>query len=451
MNWKLVLPLTTLIALAGIAFGQTVATVRVTPENSDIQFRGTRALAAAILDAAGTPLEGRAVTWQSSDPAIATINAGGVVTGVLPGTVTITATSETVQGTARVRVVTSDLTQIVESVRQAFNVPALGGAIVSRRGTVAIGVVGVRRWGTTPPVTLADKWHLGSNAKTMTAFLAAMTVKAGRMGWMDLVTARYPELAAVARPEFATLNLADLATMRSGITGNPNFTPTGTLARQRLAVDRWAIGHPPIEPRGTYYYSNVAYQILGEIIGRAWTTGYEEAMRTQLWAPLGITSAGFGPTTAAGMTDQPIGHFPDGGSWTVCEACDNSWATGSGRIHISLPDWARLMQEILRADAGQSTLLTQNEARLLTTGATRISASQAYGYGWTTFTNVAQRIVTHDGSNNRNRSRSTLYLDSGVGFLVTTNAGNPAADGGVPNSALNALVTRLQAYWQTGR
>jgi CubicO group peptidase (beta-lactamase class C family) len=429
-----------------------VATVRITPDSSDVVFRATRTLTAATLAEGGAAVTGHTITWQSSNTAVATVNGSGVVTGVLPGTVTITATSEGVNGTARVRVVAADLSAIIESIRTQYNLPAMGATIVTRDGgVIAIGASGVRRWGDPTPVTVDDKWHLGSDTKAMTAFLAAMTIKAGKLSWGDLMTARYAELAPLVRPEYANLDLRGLATMQSGLVGNPDFTPTGSLAQQRHDVDTWAVQQPPAAPPGTYYYSNIAYQILGEITGRAWGSGYEQAMRDQLWAPLGITTGGFGPTTEAGNTDQPIGHFPNGSGWTVCEACDNSWATGSGKIHMSLRDWSAFIREIMLADAGKSTLLSQSEVRTLTTATTPASDGLSYAYGWLVYTNTGQRIVTHDGTNNRNRARALVYLDAGVAFLLTTNAGDPAEDGGAPNTGMNALVARLQTFWQTGQ
>jgi acid phosphatase len=44
------------------------------------------------------------VTWSSSNPSIATVDAGGTVTGVAIGTATITATAETISGSASVTV-----------------------------------------------------------------------------------------------------------------------------------------------------------------------------------------------------------------------------------------------------------------------------------------------------------------------------------------------------------
>jgi CubicO group peptidase (beta-lactamase class C family) len=441
-------------AAATIVVSQpAVALVSIGPDSADVAIRGTRQLAATTRDASGAALSGRAVTWATSNSAVATVNATGLVSALTAGTVTITATSEGRSGTARVRVVAADLAAIVDSIRQAYNLPALGGAIVTRaNGVLAIGVAGTRRYGVNLPVTINDKWHIGSNSKRFTGLLAGLAVKSGRMSWSDLLLSRYPELSAIARPEFRNTTLLDLAGMRSDIVGNPDFTPTGTDAQMRNQVDTWAIRQPPAAALGTYYYSNVSFQMLAEVAARAFGQTTIQALQDRVFAPIGITTAGFGPTTVAGGTDQPSGHTPSGSGWVVCEACDNNWALGSGKIHMSLGDFAKFALEELRADAGQSTLLTQAEARALTTSITPTSPPWGYGYGWEVFVNQPQRIVTHDGTNNRNRSRALVYLDAGVAFMLVTNAGDGVSpDGGVPAHAFDTLVTRLQSYYQTGR
>jgi uncharacterized protein YjdB len=55
----------------------------------------------------GTLLTGRAVSWSSSNAAVATVDGSGTVTGVADGTATITATSEGQAGTATVNVKTA--------------------------------------------------------------------------------------------------------------------------------------------------------------------------------------------------------------------------------------------------------------------------------------------------------------------------------------------------------
>lgn len=54
---------------------------------------------------AGAALSGRAVTWTSSNPALATVTDAGVITGVAPGLVSITATSDGRSGSAALTVV----------------------------------------------------------------------------------------------------------------------------------------------------------------------------------------------------------------------------------------------------------------------------------------------------------------------------------------------------------
>src|SRR5947209_8417761 len=82
-----------------------VATVAVAPPTASIVVGATVQLSATPQDAAGNPLTGRTVTWQTSDGTIATVDATGLVTGkALGGPVTITATSEGKAGTAAVTV-----------------------------------------------------------------------------------------------------------------------------------------------------------------------------------------------------------------------------------------------------------------------------------------------------------------------------------------------------------
>ncbi|HEU0297886.1 MAG TPA: PQQ-binding-like beta-propeller repeat protein [Longimicrobium sp.] len=64
----------------------------------------TRPLTAAPLDARGDTLRGRTITWSTSDPSRATVDAAGNVTGHGAGTATITATVDGVQGAATVTV-----------------------------------------------------------------------------------------------------------------------------------------------------------------------------------------------------------------------------------------------------------------------------------------------------------------------------------------------------------
>src|SRR5437763_1492493 len=81
-----------------------VASVDVTPPTATVQAGQTVQLTATPRDANGAALSGRAVTWSSSNTSVATVSSAGLVSGVTPGSATITATSEGKSGTASVTV-----------------------------------------------------------------------------------------------------------------------------------------------------------------------------------------------------------------------------------------------------------------------------------------------------------------------------------------------------------
>lgn len=81
-----------------------VASITLTPATATLTPGGAITLGAALFDAAHNALTGRTVTWTSSAPGIATVNASGTVTAVATGTATITAASEGVTATAQITV-----------------------------------------------------------------------------------------------------------------------------------------------------------------------------------------------------------------------------------------------------------------------------------------------------------------------------------------------------------
>ena len=85
-----------------------VASVEVTPSEAPILVGDSEQLTAVTTDAEGNVLTGRAVTWQSSNPSVASVDVSGLVTGVSRGgPVTITATSEGQSGTAQITVLST--------------------------------------------------------------------------------------------------------------------------------------------------------------------------------------------------------------------------------------------------------------------------------------------------------------------------------------------------------
>ncbi len=82
-----------------------VARVAITPATSTLDVGATAQLTAVAYDASGAVVQGKAIAWSSSASTVASITSTGLLTGVTPGTATITATADGRRGTADVTVI----------------------------------------------------------------------------------------------------------------------------------------------------------------------------------------------------------------------------------------------------------------------------------------------------------------------------------------------------------
>ena len=81
-----------------------VEVVIVSPAADQLLVGDSQQLFALVKDGAGRPLTGRDVSWASLNPETASVSPAGVVSGRLPGTAQIVATSESRSGTATISV-----------------------------------------------------------------------------------------------------------------------------------------------------------------------------------------------------------------------------------------------------------------------------------------------------------------------------------------------------------
>ena len=81
-----------------------VGSVTITPSTATVNVAFTTQLTATVRDVNGATVSGASVTWSTDSPLIATVSQTGVVTGLSPGTATITATSGGKSGTATITV-----------------------------------------------------------------------------------------------------------------------------------------------------------------------------------------------------------------------------------------------------------------------------------------------------------------------------------------------------------
>ncbi|MEM7615161.1 MAG: serine hydrolase domain-containing protein, partial [Pseudomonadota bacterium] len=210
-----------------------------------------------------------------------------------------------------------------------------------------LAVTGVRRRGDPAPVTEADLWHLGSITKSMTALLVARLVAAGEVSWDDsigtVLGAQIPDL----HPGYAPVTYMDLLQHRAGLVANVPLAVTRSLVglerdvmADRLTYARAVLTEAPLD--APFTYSNAGYVVVGAMLEARTGQSWEALMRAHVFAPLGLTSAGFGAPGEAETLSQPRGHVRRWGRLRPVEpgpAADNIAALGpAGTVHMSAAD-----------------------------------------------------------------------------------------------------------------
>ncbi|HKE89957.1 MAG TPA: Ig-like domain-containing protein [Gemmatimonadales bacterium] len=187
-----------------------VASIRVAPDSVSIRVGHTLQMSAVVLDSAGDTLSNRSVAWHSSDTSKVVISTNGLATARGYGPVTITATSDSVSGTAALRVLVP-IARIDIRPFSAVLVP--GGSI--QYTAVLTGVDGN---------TLSDREIIWNSQAPGTTTVSAIGIATAAGMGQTAVTASSegvtssPSSITVTRPSFVSLFSGESSQHTCGVT-----------------------------------------------------------------------------------------------------------------------------------------------------------------------------------------------------------------------------------------
>ncbi len=340
-----------------------------------------------------------------------------------------------------------------------FGLPALAAAVVRGGVVVAAGAVGTRRAGTQSPVTIHDRFHIGSDTKAMTSLLAAILVEQGRIRWDSTVAEVFPAMVEGMDAGLKTVTLVQLLSHTSGIAGD-NEAFDALLARS-LALDSlnlnelrtWLVREwrtqPLAAPPGTKWaYSNMGYTMAGTMLEHVGGKSWEELIVQHIFTPFRLRSAGFGPQSSLGRVDAPLGHviLPDGTLKPMLAGpdADNPLIIGpAGTVHLSVLDFAawagwhagggRRAPHVVRPETVRKLHTKVMELPPRPDAAPGTPGSGAYALGWGIFQPpwATAPMLTHNGSNLMNLASLWLMPSADWAVALVTNVGGTKADDGL--------------------
>ena len=167
-------------------------------------------------------------------------------------------------------------------------VPGLAMAIVHQGRILSARGYGVTDVDNPEPVDEHTVFRLASLSKSFAATATGLLVNQGRLRWDSRIVDYYPTLQFSEPRAALELTVADVLSHRVGLGHNAFDRDIEGNAEYASLVRKMAYTPMQCAPGECYAYQNVAYSLIGDVIGGASGEPFERWVSERLFAPLGI-------------------------------------------------------------------------------------------------------------------------------------------------------------------
>ena len=288
-------------------------------------------------------------------------------------------------------------------------------AVVRGSDTLLLGALGQRDHEGALPATNATVYRTGSITKQFTAAAIMQLVEQGKVSLDDPMTKYLPEYS-----QWRTITVRQLLNHTSGI---PSYTA------KRDWATTWGSDLTPAQlvafvekdsldfaPGTTFRYNNTGYMLLGMILDKVTGTPYPALMRERFFAPLGMRSAAYCPSTPT-HTDDAKGYDRGAAGITSSKYLSMTHPYSAGALCMSVVDYLRWQTALT-----SGRVVTPASYKLMSTSDTVASGKPtSFGFGLATATLGTHRIVQHGGGVNGFNTAQMWFPDDSLRVVVFSN------------------------------
>jgi CubicO group peptidase (beta-lactamase class C family) len=300
------------------------------------------------------------------------------------------------------------------------------------------------------PARTDSLYRIASITKTVTGTAVMQLADAGSVHLDDPAVTYLPELRLASSPfgPIEGLTIRRMLSHTSGLLSEPpdaDWTAPHYEGVAQRNLDRAADIGIKVPPEMQHKYSNLGYQLLGEIIARVSGVPYPRYVREAILDPLGMTSTCFEPVPERLRDRRATGYVPTAYSDAVdvAPAMPPIWAEGG--LWSSVGDLARWLAFQLGAYSHpprESPVLPS--ARLRDMHRPRYLASddwtQAWGVSWYAIRQDDVSWIQHAGDLHGFASCACFETAEQVGAVVLLNG-----MGDAPRLAMNLAAAACRA------
>lgn len=319
------------------------------------------------------------------------------------------------------------------------HVPGLVYGLVVDGKLVHVRGAGVQDVVSKTPVTPDSLFRIASMSKAFTALAILKLRDEGKLRLDDPAELYVPEMRGWTMPtsDSPKITIRNLLTHSAGfVEDNPWGDRQQVLSEADFTAMLKTGVHMARAPGLAMEYSNFGYATLGRIVSNVSGVRYEDYIKRNFMAPLGMASSGYD------IFASPQGRRVIGYRWQ-----DNAWARepdmkdgafgAMGGVETSAEDYAKWVGFLLSAwparDGADSGPVKRSTVREIVTGANFASGTMrspaiggapcrqavAYGFAWRVVDDCdLGRVVTHTGGYPGYGSVVMLLPDKGVGVFA---------------------------------
>jgi len=339
------------------------------------------------------------------------------------------------------------ISKYADSVREKYHVPEMAFAVITPHGITIKQVIGYHKTNTTDrkdAANINDYFHLGSNTKAITGFIAAYLVEQGKIQWNTKLFDLYPDWKAVANPAYYDITLQDLLSHRAHIkayTAGADFTTlpafTGDTAQCRKQFAAYLLTLEPVNTPTGFSYSNAGYSIAACMLEKATGETWEQLVMDILHKKLGLNVRFGWPNLAD--PNQPWGHWDENGQLTALPGnitYNLHLIEPAGDISIPITDYAKFIQLNLDGLNGKNNLLKADTYNFLHYGI------KDYAIGWANVNTEARKFSNHAGSAGTFYCITQVEPNAKTAYIVMANSATAGAQ-----LAITDLLKKLRSVY----
>jgi CubicO group peptidase (beta-lactamase class C family) len=231
----------------------------------------------------------------------------------------------------------------IEQLLQRERRPGLAIAVVEGNRVVYAHGFGVKRLGKDDPITTRSLFHMASITKTFVATSLMQLVEKGSVD-LDAPVVQYLPYFRLADERYPTITVRQMVTHSSGMPDVDDYEwdkpqyDDGSLERYvRGLSDRTLL----FAPGEKFRYSNMAFEILGDVIGKVSGQSFDDYVQDHILTPLRMTDS----TLLVGRADAQLltwGHELDANGPFASKVFPyNRMHSPSSNLHSNALDMAR--------------------------------------------------------------------------------------------------------------